>query len=205
MLAFHALLMAHVGGGAIALISGPVPMLSQKGSQLHRHAGLVYASAMAITALSAFALAFVLHSVRFMGLAVLTSFMLFNGLRAISFRRNHKQSKADDIACIVAGFFGAWLLWHGIVSRDAVSFFFGVGGAIIAWRQWRRLRNPPADWLRAHLTSMGASYVATVTAFLAVNLTFLPPALVFILPALVSIPPLRLAASRYSSIAVRKS
>ena len=41
--------------------------------------------------------------------------MLFNGLRAISFRRNHKQSKADDIACIVAGFFGAWLLWHGIL------------------------------------------------------------------------------------------
>ena len=79
MLAFHALLMAHVGGGAIALISGPVPMLSQKGSQLHRHAGLVYASAMAITALSAFALAFVLHSIRFMGLAVLTSFMRKRG------------------------------------------------------------------------------------------------------------------------------
>jgi uncharacterized membrane protein len=203
--AFHGLLMVHVAGGGLALLSGLVPMLAQKGGQLHRRAGAIYASAMAVTALSAFALAFVLQNVRFMGLAVLTSFTLFSGLRAVRSRRNRTQSKADDIACIVAGFFGAWLVWHGIVSRDAVSFFFGGGGAVLAWRQWCRLHNPPTDWLRTHLTSMGASYAATMTAFLAVNVTFLPTTAVFIVPALVSMPLLRLTASRYRRMAPRPS
>jgi uncharacterized membrane protein len=47
--AFLALLIVHIVAGATALLSGPIPMLSAKGQTIHRRAGLVYATAMAVT------------------------------------------------------------------------------------------------------------------------------------------------------------
>lgn len=205
MSAFHAVLLVHIAAGGAALLSGPIPMLSRKGGRLHCRLGMIYAVSMVVAAVAAFALALILGRVRFIGLAVFVLFLVFCGLRAIRFRRRQKPSRADDVACIVAAAFDIWLVWYGIVSGDAVSLFFGVGGALLVAMQWHRLRDPEANWLRAHLTSMGAAYVATVTAFLAVNLSFLPSALVFIAPALISIPLLRLAASRNSGPVMRKS
>lgn len=205
MSALHALLMVHIGTGTIALISGPVPMLSRKGSRLHRRAGMVYAWFMIIAAVSAFALALAMGSTRFIGLAALTLFLIFVGVRAIQFRRKHTPSKADKIACLASGLLSVWLFWGGIVSGDAISIFFGLGGTALAWRQWDRLGNPATNWLAVHLTSMGAAYVATLTAFLALNLRFLPSVVVFTLPALVSIPVLRSAAFRYGDRPVQIS
>jgi uncharacterized membrane protein len=203
MSAFHALLMVHIGTGTIALISGPVPMLSRKGSRLHRRAGIVYAWSMTVAAFSAFALA--LGSARFIGLAALTLFLIFVGARAIGFRRNHKPSSADKIACSASGLVSAWLFWRGIVSGDAISVFFGLGGTALAWRQWYRLGNLATNWLAVHLTSMGAAYVATLTALLALNLRVVPSVVVFILPTLIAIPVLRSAAFRYGDRPVQIS
>jgi uncharacterized membrane protein len=205
MSAFHALLMVHIGTGTIALISGPVPMLSRKGSRLHRRVGMVYAWSMTIAASSAFALALALGSARFLGLAALTLFLIFVGVRAIRFQRNHKPSNVDKIACLASGLISVWLFWRGILSGDAISIFFGLGGTALAWRQWYRLGNPATNWLAAHLTSMGAGYVATLTAFLALNMRFLPTVVVFILPTLVGIPVLRSAAFRYGDRPVQIS
>ena len=81
--------------------------------------------------------------------------------------------------------FSFWLLWLGVADLDALALFFGAGGWILAVRQWRTLRQLRPNWLIVHLTSMGAAYIATVTAFLVVNITFLPRPVVFIVPALV--------------------
>jgi uncharacterized membrane protein len=199
MLLFNGLLVVHVGGATIALLSGPMPMLSQKGGRLHRRAGDVYALAMSVTTVSALALALVTGKIFFVALAVFTFFLVFNGVRAIGFRRRQRPSRLDDAVCIVTAGFSAWFLWHGIQSVDATSVFFGVGGAVLAERHWRRLRDPASDWLRVHLVSMGAAYVATVTAFLVVNLTFLPRPLVFILPSLLGALAIRWAVIRYRS------
>jgi uncharacterized membrane protein len=202
---FDGLLVLHIAGGAIALLSGPVPMLSRKGSPLHRRAGDLYAVAMTVTAVSALFLALITGKMFFAALAVFALFLIFNGARAIGFRRQQRPSTADDAVCIVTAAFSAWLLWHGVESMDVTGVFFGAGGAILAWSQWRRLRDPAVDWLRVHLTSMGAAYTATATAFLAVNLTFLPRAVAFIVPALVGTAAISWAVARYARGAVARS
>jgi hypothetical protein len=105
---------------------------------------------------------------------------------------------------VTAGF-SAWLLWHGVQSADVTGLFFGVGGAVLVWRQWVQLRDPAVDWLRVHLVMMGAAYTATATAFLVVNLTFVPRPVAFIVPSLLGTLAISWAAARYRGGAAARS
>jgi uncharacterized membrane protein len=90
MLLFNGLLALHIIGGTISLLSGPVPMLSQKGSRLHRRTGDLYALAMVVTAVSALVLALATGNVLLLVIAVFTFFLVFNGVRAIGCRMGHR-------------------------------------------------------------------------------------------------------------------
>jgi uncharacterized membrane protein len=195
---FHLVLALHIAAGGTALLAGPIPMLARKGGRLHRRAGDAYAIAMTATAVSALILAVIISSILFLGLAVFTFFLVFCGARAIGVLRGAAPSQLDRAVCALTAAFSLWLLWHGIATGNLTSLFFGAFGVILPWRQWRRLRDPAGtDWLVVHLTSMGGAYIATTTAFLAVNLTFLPQALVFIAPTLIGAPLIARATARY--------
>ena len=64
------LLSIHIAGGTVALLSGPVPMLSHKGGWLHRRAGDVFAIAMLLAAVAGFMLALVKWNVLLMVIGV---------------------------------------------------------------------------------------------------------------------------------------
>ena len=194
---FNSLLVLHVAGGATALLSGPVPMMARKGGPLHRRAGRVYAAAMMLTAVSAFALAIATASELLLVIAVSTFFLVFSGVRAIGFRRGGRPGRTDDIVCSLALAFSGWLLWRGIGDGQVTSLFFGLGGIALAGRQLWRLHGLATDWLEVHLTAMGGAYIATVTAFLVVNITFLPLAVVFIAPTLLGSPLIAWAVVRH--------
>jgi uncharacterized membrane protein len=198
MLLFDILLGFHVAGGAVALLAGPLPMLARKGGRLHRRAGDVYAGAMIVTAASALVLAAVTANALLLMFAVFAFFLVFGGVRAIGFRRGRRPSRVDDAVVVLTAVFSLGLFARGVWTADITSLFFGVLGSLLALREWRRLRDPGTDWLVAHLTSMGAAYIATATAFLAVNLAFLPQALVFVGPTLLGLPLLFRAASRHA-------
>ena len=198
MSAFDVLLGVHVVSGSVALVSGPVPMLARKGRRLHRRSGDVYAAAMLATAASAFALAAVTGNELLLMIAVFTTFLLFNGVRAILFRRGRRApSWVDDAVCVLTAGFSVWLLWQSAGSGDVTRVAFGLGGCVLTARQWRLLRNPRTDWLVAHLSGMGAAYIATVSAFLVVNLQFVPQYIPFIGPTLIGTPLIAWAASRH--------
>jgi hypothetical protein len=89
-------------------------------------------------------------------------------------------------------------LYRGIIMPNVTSLFFGAGGIVLAIRQIRMLRAVLPDWLTVHLVSMGGAYIATVSAFLVVNLSaILPQAVVFMTPTLVGVPLIALATARY--------
>jgi uncharacterized membrane protein len=201
MFLFQCLIALHAAGGFTALLTGPVPMLAAKGGRLHRCAGRIFAAAMVVTTASALALAVVIWSVFFAGLAVFAFFLIYGGVRAIRFLRGQPPSLADDLVCGMAAVCSAALLGYGILAHSTASVFFGVGGCFLAQRQWQRLHDPDTDWRMAHLTSMAAAYLATLTAFLALNLSFLPQALVFIGPTLLGAPLIVWAKTRYRRVA----
>lgn len=185
MTLFQVLLAFHVLGGGTALLVGPLPMLARKGGPLHRRAGLVFSTAMGAGSASAFVLALIVGNTLLLTIAVLTALLIFSGVRAAWFRRGLHPGWNDGAACLLLACFGSWLLWRSAWPLDATGLFFGTGSLILAARQWRLLRAARPNWLLAHIAGMGGAYVATLNAFLVVNLRFLPRAVVFIVPAAV--------------------
>ncbi len=185
MLAFQVLLGLHVFGGGLALIVGIVPMLARKGGRLHRRAGLVFCGAMGCSAVSAFVLALIVHSDLLLTIAVLTTFLIMSGMRAAAFHRIARPGRIDGISCLLLAGFGVWLLWRSTSALDVTGLFFGAGSLILASRQWQLLHASHPDWLLVHIAGMGGAYVATITAFLVVNLTFLPKPVTFIVPTII--------------------
>ena len=78
---FGRLLAFHIAGATVVLLSEPVPMLSRKGGKLHRRAGDVLATAMMLAAIAGFGLALLHWNVLLLGIAVLTFFLVFCGVR----------------------------------------------------------------------------------------------------------------------------
>ena len=182
MAAFDVLLALHVIGGSVALMTGPAPMLSRKGGPLHRQTGFVFAAAMGLASVSAFALALVVSNRLLLAIAVLTAFLIISGLQAARFRHGVRPGRADEALALLLACFGMWLLWGSASPADATGLFFGAGSLVLAARQWLLLRADRPDWLLAHIAGMGGAYTATVTAFLVVNLGFLPKPVIFIVP-----------------------
>jgi hypothetical protein len=69
-----------------------------------------------------------------------------------------------------------------------VAIVFGGIGLLLAISDARTFRRPPSDkraWWFTHMKRMLAAYIATVTAFSAVNFHFLPPLARWLWPAVI--------------------
>lgn len=198
MTGFQILLAAHILGGAVALLCGPVPMLSPKGGRLHRKAGQVFVIALGFSCFSASCLALLVGSKLLLTISVLTGFLIATGLRALRFRRGNRPNLGDDACCLLLSGFAVWLFRHSIAPIEVTGLFFAGLSLALAARQWRLLHTARPDWLLAHIAGMGGAYTATVTAFLVVNLRFLPAPVTFIVPTLVGTLLLVQASTRYA-------
>ena len=185
MSVFQILLALHVLGGGVALLVGPIPMLARKGGALHRKAGLVFCAALGCSSVLAFALALTVGNEVLLTIAVLTAFLIFTGLRATRFRRGARPAAADDAAGLLLACFGGWLLWRSVSPLDVAGVFFGAGSLLLAARHRQTLRAARPDWLLAHIAGMGGAYLATMTAFIVVNLSFLPRPVTLIVPTVI--------------------
>jgi len=80
---------------------------------------------------------------------------------------------------------GAWWLSVGNMM-GVVALVFGLVGTLFVRNTYQKFNRPPSDkkhWLRAHLSGMLGGYIATVTAFLVVNIDFLPFYVTWFLPS----------------------
>lgn len=170
------------------MLAGPIPMMAAKGGPLHRRAGLVYAAAMLVTAVSGLCLAIMVSDVLLLVIAVFSFFLVFTGIRALARRRGQPSGIPAYVVPWAALIFGIALLVRGAALSDVTSLFFGLGGITLAVRELRALRNADTQWLVMHITAMLGAYIATFSAFLVVNIGFVPKPLLFIVPTLIGTP-----------------
>ncbi len=180
----------HVAAGFVALFMAPAAMLTQKGGTSHRRWGKIYFWAMAAVAITATVLVLAFGAPFFLFLIAIFSFYLaLTGYRVLY----RKRPLAGDgpilldwaASCIaLAGGFGlvAWgaLLFRG--GGDAQGFApvpiaLGTLAILTAGGDLRSFIRPPTEknfWWFRHMRGMLTAYIATVTAFSAVNFGFLP-------------------------------
>lgn len=190
----------HAIAGTVALLAGPVAMLTRKGGLLHRRAGRYYFYSMVIVFTTAVVVAY-LKSLAFLFMVAFFSFYLvLSGYRALRWKKRTADTlvaKADWIIQIVAGVTAAVLLAWGAYQViygsmfGTVAIIFGGIALLRVWQTTRSFITPPDDkayWLYAHIIGMSGGYIATLTAFLVVNVHFLPSVLVWLLPTVVGVP-----------------
>ena len=181
---FRLILMIHIFFGSVALFAAPGAMLTRKGGLWHRRWGKIYFWSMAVVVLSAVVLSLMRPGLFLLLVAVFSFYLAFTGYRVL-YRKSPRQpaTSLDWGGATLMLLGGGGLVGYGIsqlrtTSFGAVAIVFGGIGLLLAASDVRAFLRPANDkraWWFTHMTRMLAAYIATVTAFSAVNFQFLPP------------------------------
>jgi uncharacterized membrane protein len=198
-------LYVHIAAGFLALVTGLIPMFAKKGGKAHILWGKVYFWAMFVVALTALLRFQMQIGLIFLsGIAIFSFYNTFTGVRLIQRKESYKASSLDYFASILAmacAFMMLYFAWFAFQKGD--TFFsvlfpiFGTFVFILAYEDLRVFMGkkmiddegkpvPIRYWFQNHISRMGGSYIATVTAFLVVNNPpFIPGLVAWIAPGVI--------------------
>ncbi len=197
------LLISHILGGGTVLLLGLFQMFNRKGSKNHIILGKVYVGAMWWICLSALSIiTFYRFSTFLMVISVLTFHSSFVGVRVLKRRTPGSEKWYDWAVGITTSLFGVGLLIYGIwvyfntenVILSILSIIFGIAcsknGADDILHFSKKTIDNKSWWLLQHISAMGGSYIAAVTAFAVQNPHFFMPEnsprwLLWILPGVI--------------------
>ena len=198
-------LYVHIAAGFLALVTGLVPMFAKKGGKAHILWGTVYFWAMFVVVLTAL-LRFQMQTrlIFLSGIAIFSFYNTFTGVRLIQRKDSQRPSWLDYFASILAmmcAFAMFYFAFLGFQKGDRfLSILFLVFGVAVFTMSLEDLRVfmgkkviddagkpvPIRYWFQNHISRMGGSYIATVTAFLVVNNPpYIPGLVVWIAPGVI--------------------
>jgi uncharacterized membrane protein len=198
---FKVFLVFHIISGFTAFVAAPVAMSVAKGGQKHRTWGRIFFWAMTGVCSSGFVMS-VLHSNLF--LFMISGFSYYLVVSGYRWLYRKKIQSVKDIALIdwiivaAAGIFNLSLLCFGLYTIykapgnafGYISSVFGLLGINFVRTNVKQFYHPPAKnaWLLNHIGGMIGGYIATVSAFSAVNFNFLPTIIQWLWPTIIGVP-----------------
>jgi uncharacterized membrane protein len=186
---FPPTLALHIAAGLAACGVGLAPILTRKGSRLHRLSGRVFVGLMATLLACAWLMTVLKFSPYFLALSATATMTLFSGVRVLrrkrpDLRRSDRARPIDWIVTLAVVGVGLWVLALVVTGRTgdlaAVSAALAYGALVYGgWDLWRFAR--PTDWPFSpnlwnyeHLTKMLGAYGAVLSAFSGNFLSFIP-------------------------------
>jgi hypothetical protein len=204
------LLGIHVVAGFLALFAGGGALATKKGGRRHRRLGRIFVYAMAVVSGTAVALLPIEVTgarVFLTFVAVFSFYFAFSGYRALSRKRpDDGPGRLDWLAVVLLLGSGVGMGWTGLAGPFAgtgfapvVLTFAAIAVAFAAndARGFSTPSNGTREWFYEHLVRMSAAYIATVSAFSAVNFLFLPGVVRWLWPTLVGTPLIAYWTRRY--------
>jgi hypothetical protein len=176
------MLFIHIIGGSIALLSGLAAIFTVKGSASHRLSGKIYFGGMTAVFVGAVVVALAHQNYFLLMVGFFSYYMTVRGYRILYLKNpDHKQKiyLVDVSISIVASVFVGMLVWWGVRElwvgqmMGVVGIVFGGIGLSLVISDVQKIFNPPSDrmhWWYGHISSMGGSYIAAITAFVVVNI-----------------------------------
>ena len=194
----------HIFAGFTALTTGLVPMFSKKGSKVHITWGKVYYWAMFVVALTALIrFQMKLNLIFLSGIAVFSFYNTFTGVRLIHRKTNPKPKFIDWFGAILMVFGSFGMLYFSYLAYQINNVFFailftifGIFMLVLTLEDLQVfMGSKPINsdvplqtryWFQNHISRMGGSYIATVTAFLVVNNPpYIPGLVVWLAPGVI--------------------
>jgi len=193
-------LYVHIAAGTIAFVAAPVALIVKKGANAHRRWGKIYFWAMTFIAITGIVLSVMRPNLFLFCVSFFSYHLVASGYRWL-YRKNPKGKVArlDWIINGIAAVVNAALVVIGIVRvvnnpGDAIGYIsmvFGLIGLNFARQNIMQYLRPPAEkgnWLFNHIGGMIGGYIATVSAFSAVNMHFLPTIIQWLWPTIIGTP-----------------
>jgi hypothetical protein len=175
-------LFIHIIGGSIALLSGLAAIFTVKGSVPHRLSGKIYFGGMTAVFVGAVVVAVGHQNYFLLMVGFFSYYMTVRGYRILYLKkpeRKHKIHLIDGCIITIATIFILTLVGWGVREllegqmMGIVGIVFGGVGLSLVIADVQKIFNPPSDrmhWWYGHISSMGGSYIAAVTAFVVVNI-----------------------------------
>ncbi len=194
---FKLFLLVHIIGGSLGLISGTIVLVLKKGGRNHKRVGAVFYWAMNVAGISSLILAG-LHSNHFLFIVgVFTLYMNLTGRVYLKFKRGNAvitlADKLPTFFMAIAAFLFV-VLGAMILSKNSFGWVY-LNFAIISIRFilsdyafFRGKRKYANQWLLSHLQRMVGTYIASVTAFLVVNVRLEPAVILWLGPTFLIVP-----------------
>ena len=191
------ILTLHISAGFVALFVAPGAMVTRKGGRWHRRWGKVFFWAIAVVAASAAFLAAAGGDPFLFLVAIFSFYLAFSGYRVLYRKRPQVSKRASVLdwmvtaGTLLASFtltlYGAGQLYTGS-TFGAVAIAFGALGCAFSGRDLKQMIHPPQGkrwWWFVHMGNMLGAYIATVSAFSAVNFDSLPPLVRWLWPTVI--------------------
>ncbi|MBL0341011.1 MAG: DUF2306 domain-containing protein [Bacteroidetes bacterium] len=208
---FKLLLYPHIVSGFLALFVAPMAMIVKKGGASHRLWGKIFFYSMCGVGITALGMALIKSNI-FLGMVGVFSFYLVaSGYRALY--RRHVNSYKDVAAidwilvsfsgmfCVALAIMGSLILWSDFKEPFGyISLLFGFIGCRFVFndiRSFNKINHHKENWLYHHMSGMIGGYIATVSAFSAVNFGFLPNIIQWLWPTFLGVPLLIYWISKY--------
>lgn len=184
-------LYSHIGGGFLALLFGILSLIFKKGSRPHRKSGFVFFYAMLLTCISAMFLAVIKNSMFLFHVGVFALYQNYMGRRVI--HNKSLQPKFYDILATTVSVLNAILMIGSLnfvlIVFGGISLVNGIGDFRLYYRVRKGMRIRSNLWLGRHISNMIGAFIATVTAFVVVNVTDFNPSWVpWLLPTVILVP-----------------
>lgn len=171
------LIFTHAGFGGIALLTGGIALIAQKGRKLHKKAGRFFYYSMLTSAIIALIVSVLPNHLNpfLFSIGVFSSYFLLSGLRSLKYRQKEPNLKLDKIIAYLIILTGFLMIATPIIANGKVNIIllvFGVISLLFGVRDlllFRDIKKLKKDWLSLHLGKMTGGYIAAVSAFLVVN------------------------------------
>ena len=219
------LVVSHIVAGSVALLSGPLALLTAKGGLSHRRSGKLYAVCMLWISLSTVALMFFRWNLFLVGVASLAGYLTFSGYRATKRKATNTPTPStfDWLAAIVATVIGVgFISWAAanllgwMTTRAgpdqivvpagfmALAVVFGYLLCVNSIPDLVSFKRPSSDrmwWWFTHMNRMVGAFIGTFSAFLVQNVAKLLPVerswVIWIAPTMIGLPLLALWIRHY--------
>lgn len=185
------LLYTHIAGGACALLTGAASIVTKKGGKLHRRSGIVFFYSMLAVAFSAFVISIVKDIPFLLAVSVFSFYLNYTGYRALK-NKTGKYEWYDWAITLLSVLTAVYMIY----TTTIVLMVFGTLLCLIILRnsytQFKgeeKIKEARKKKVLLHLGNMSGTYIATVTAFLVVNVNFVKPGwVVWLLPTAIGLP-----------------
>jgi uncharacterized membrane protein len=186
---FAPILALHIATGFAVSVVGLAPILTVKGSRLHRTSGRLFVILMTVLLIAAWAMTAMHFSAYLLGLSATATYHVFSGVRVLGRKRpdTQMQDRARFIDWIAAvGVIGVGVVVLALILTGRSDGPPAVSGGLAfaaltvgAWDLWRFARPndwpfSPNLWTYEHLVKMLSAYSAVLSAFSGNFLTLLP-------------------------------